>query len=70
MLMIAAEMVPISPFQTLWYDGLYYTSAWCIPHRVRYGLTICLGWRHLVDDDINFKKQKNITIKNLQPYVV
>ena len=53
MLLIAAEMVPISPFQTLWDDRFSDPGDWCTPHRVRDGLTIRQWHRRLIGDGIN-----------------
>ena len=39
MLIIAAAMVPIYPFRTLWDDSCSDPGDRCIPHRVRDGLT-------------------------------
>ena len=52
-LLIAEAMVPISPFQTRWYDGCSDPGDHCIPHRVRDGLTIRQGQRCLIGTGIN-----------------
>ena len=54
MLLIAAEIVPIFPFQPLCDDSFPGPDEWCIPHRVRGSLTIGRGLRCLIGDLINF----------------
>ena len=52
-LLIAAAMVPVTPFQPLCDGGYPDPSEWCIPNRVRDNLTICRGLRHLISDGLN-----------------
>ena len=53
MLLLAADMVPIYPLQTLWEDGWSNTVDWCITHKVGDSLTICWGQRNIIGNDIN-----------------
>ena len=53
MLLIAAAMVSMSPFQPLWESNCHNPGKWCIPHRVRDGITIHQGLMRFIGDGIN-----------------